>query len=161
MRLLLFLVPTRTQIANRSNVRSPKCDLARIRPCPLHIAIHHSRHSENDAAVFSIRAESGGGAWCPQRQINAETKEWLQIDLGVDTLITAVETQGRYGGGHGVEYPPGYSIEYWRPSLANWARYRDRHANEVGSRGDHHLFLPLVTSTASTDHHRSVVGDEG
>lgn len=83
------------------------------------------------AAVFRIRTERGGGAWCPQRQINAETKEWLQIDLGTDMVITAVETQGRYGDGNGVEYPPGYMLEYWRPSLAGWAQYKDRHGNEV------------------------------
>lgn len=50
-----------------------------------------------------IRTEKEGGAWCPAAQISPDSSEWLEVDLGRPFLITAVETQGRYGGGHGRE----------------------------------------------------------
>lgn len=57
--------------------------------------------------------------------------EWLQIDFDIDMVITAVETQGRFDGGRGLEYAPGYMLEYWRESLGTWARYKDGKQNEV------------------------------
>lgn len=81
--------------------------------------------------VCRIRTESGSGAWCPQNQIGAETKEWLQIDFTGSTVVSAVETQGRYDEGRGMEYAPGYMLEYWRDSLGSWARYKDYTENEV------------------------------
>ncbi|TKR80107.1 hypothetical protein L596_014236 [Steinernema carpocapsae] len=78
-----------------------------------------------------IRTETGSGAWCPLNQINATSSEWLQIELPVDTVISAIETQGRFDNGRGMEYPPAFLLEFWRPSLGRWARYRDRHNNEI------------------------------
>ncbi|CAD6185278.1 unnamed protein product [Caenorhabditis auriculariae] len=69
--------------------------------------------------------ESGSGAWCPKNQINSQSKEWLQISFGRDTVITAIETQGRYDEGRGMEYATAFRIEYWRPSLNGWASYKD------------------------------------
>ncbi|EJD76745.1 discoidin domain receptor protein 2 [Loa loa] len=78
-----------------------------------------------------IRTERGSGAWCPRKQINSEVVEWLQIDFDMDMVITAVETQGRFDSGRGLEYAPGYMLEYWRESLGTWARYKDGRQNEV------------------------------
>ncbi len=78
-----------------------------------------------------VRNERNGGAWCPKEQINPETIEWIQVDLDTPKLITALETQGRYGSGHGLEYPPGYMLEYWRPDLNHWVRYKNRKGEEV------------------------------
>uniref|UniRef100_A0A5S6R5E3 Protein kinase domain-containing protein n=1 Tax=Trichuris muris TaxID=70415 RepID=A0A5S6R5E3_TRIMR len=78
-----------------------------------------------------IKTEQNGGAWCPRRQINPTVREWLQIDLGTRRLVTGVETQGRYGDGVGQEFATAYSIEYWRPELAGWHRYKDRSENEI------------------------------
>ncbi|CAB3400341.1 unnamed protein product [Caenorhabditis bovis] len=69
--------------------------------------------------------ESGSGAWCPKHQINALSKEWLQITFGSDMVITGIETQGRYDNGRGMEYATAYRIQYWRPSLNAWASYKD------------------------------------
>lgn len=33
----------------------------------------------------------------------------------------------------GVEYAEGYLLEYWRPRLGKWVRYRDIKGNEVKS----------------------------
>lgn len=46
-------------------------------------------------------------------------------------MISAIETQGRWDKGRGLEFPTGYMIEYWRDSLGRWARYRDFKGNEV------------------------------
>uniref|UniRef100_A0A914YAK0 F5/8 type C domain-containing protein n=1 Tax=Panagrolaimus superbus TaxID=310955 RepID=A0A914YAK0_9BILA len=78
-----------------------------------------------------LRSESGSGAWCPFHQINESSHEWLQIDFLKDTVISAIETQGRYDKGRGMEYSIGYMLEYWRTSLGRWARYKDNQGNEV------------------------------
>ncbi|XP_066592179.1 discoidin domain-containing receptor 2-like isoform X2 [Prorops nasuta] len=46
-------------------------------------------------------------------------------------MITATATQGRFGNGNGVEYAEAYMLEYWRPRLAKWVRYRDIKGEEV------------------------------
>lgn len=49
----------------------------------------------------------------------------------MDMVITAIETQGRFDGGRGLEYAPAYMLEYWRESLGTWARYKDGKQSEV------------------------------
>ncbi|CAJ0576746.1 unnamed protein product, partial [Mesorhabditis spiculigera] len=78
-----------------------------------------------------IRTTLGGGAWCPKNQINITSTEWLQITFPTEMLITAVETQGRDHNGEGAEFAQAYRIEYLRPSLDGWARYRDGAGKET------------------------------
>ncbi|KRZ92197.1 Discoidin domain-containing receptor 2 [Trichinella sp. T8] len=78
-----------------------------------------------------IRTEQLGGAWCPRRQIRPDVHEWIQVDLGAARIVTAIETQGRYGDGLGQEFTTGYSVEYWRPGMHGWYRYRNQHGQEV------------------------------
>ncbi|XP_039286275.1 discoidin domain-containing receptor 2 [Nilaparvata lugens] len=78
-----------------------------------------------------VRTEVGGGAWCPKMQVTAEPKEWLEVDLHSVRVITAVETQGRFGNGQGQEYAEAYLLEYWRPRLGKWVRYHDNKGQEV------------------------------
>ena len=44
-----------------------------------------------------LGTERGGGAWCPANLISRDNsgEEWLQVDLGTDTMVTGVITQGR------------------------------------------------------------------
>ncbi|KAK1116909.1 hypothetical protein K0M31_017986 [Melipona bicolor] len=81
-----------------------------------------------------LRQESHGGAWCPKQQITTEPREWLEIDLHTVHMITATGTQGRFGNGQGVEYSEAYMLEYWRPKLGKWVRYRDVRGEEVSNR---------------------------
>lgn len=46
-------------------------------------------------------------------------------------MITATETQGRFGNGQGIEYAEAYMIEYWRPRLQKWIRYHNAKGEEV------------------------------
>lgn len=78
-----------------------------------------------------LRNEKNGGAWCPKLQATTEPQEWLEIDLKTVHLITGASTQGRFGNGQGVEFAEAYVLEYWRPRLGKWVRYRDSRGEEV------------------------------
>ncbi|XP_030749296.1 discoidin domain-containing receptor 2-like [Sitophilus oryzae] len=78
-----------------------------------------------------IRNEVHGGAWCPQTQATPDTREWIEIDLKTIHVITATETQGRFGNGQGVEFAESYMLEYFRPSLKKWIRYRTKNNGEL------------------------------
>lgn len=82
---------------------------------------------------YRLKSENLGGAWCPKNQITKEAREWLEIDLHTIHLITATATQGRFGNGVGVEFAEYYLLEYWRPRLGKWVRYRDIKGEEVSA----------------------------
>ncbi|CAH0392132.1 unnamed protein product [Bemisia tabaci] len=90
----------------------------------------HMAHYCKTTSDSRIRSEILGGAWCPKQQITTESREWLEIDLHSVHVITAAETQGRFGNGQGQEFAEAYLIEYWRPKLGKWVRYRDVKGNE-------------------------------
>lgn len=46
-------------------------------------------------------------------------------------MITATNTQGRFGNGQGVEYSEAYLLEYWRPKPGKWVRYKSFNGEEV------------------------------
>ncbi|KAK4026906.1 hypothetical protein OUZ56_015930 [Daphnia magna] len=78
-----------------------------------------------------VRVERNGGAWCPRQQATHQPRDWLEIDLKTDHVITAVETQGRFGNGQGQEFAEHFLLEYWRESLAKWVRYKDTKSEEA------------------------------
>lgn len=78
-----------------------------------------------------LNQEIKGGAWCPRSQITTESTEWLEIDLHSVHVITGTGTQGRFGNGQGQEYAEAYVLEYWRPKLNKWVRYRSIDGHEV------------------------------
>jgi hypothetical protein len=84
-----------------------------------------------------------GGAWCPKSQITTESTEWIEIDLHKVHVITGSATQGRFGNGQGAEYTESYLLEYWRPALSKWVRYRDVLGEEV-------IFITFITLPSRT-----------
>lgn len=78
-----------------------------------------------------LNQEIKGGAWCPKSQITTESTEWLEVNLHSVHVITGTGTQGRFGNGQGQEYAEAYVLEYWRPKLAKWVRYRGADGQEV------------------------------
>lgn len=46
-------------------------------------------------------------------------------------VITASGTQGRFGNGQGAEFAEAYLLEYWRPALGKWVRYKNPSGEEV------------------------------
>ena len=93
----------------------------------------------------SVRVERNGGAWCPRQQATHQPRDWLEIDLRQDHVITAVESQGRFGNGQGQEFAEHYLIEYWREPVAKWVRYKDVKGEEVSQR-----HLPIATFRSRT-----------
>lgn len=78
-----------------------------------------------------IRQEKNGGAWCPKAQISSEIREYLEVDLQRNHLVTWTETQGRFGNGQGQEFAEAFLVEYWRPSINQWVVYKDSRGEKV------------------------------
>ena len=74
--------------------------------------------------------------------IAKDGSEWLQIDLGSVHAITTSETQGRFGNGQGVEFSESYMLEYFRPRLGKWVRYRSREGEDV-IKGNSNTYLAV------------------
>ncbi|XP_063837833.1 discoidin domain-containing receptor 2-like [Ostrinia nubilalis] len=72
-----------------------------------------------------IRTEIRGGAWCPNGLISPRSRQFLEIDLRDEYLITATESQGRFANSVGVEFVESYLVEYWRSALNRWVKYKD------------------------------------
>ena len=97
---------------------------------------------------------SRGGAWCPSRAIRggaspsspssaASASEYLEIDLGRLAVVRQVLTQGRYAEGLGQEYAEAFTLQYWRPGMADFKGYRDSVGREVSGMTGYFKFLPL------------------
>ncbi|KAK6627479.1 hypothetical protein RUM44_009957 [Polyplax serrata] len=96
-----------------------------------------------------VRTELHGGAWCPKEQTTTDPKEWLEINLHRVHVITATETQGRFGNGQGMEYAEAYILEYWRPKIGKWVRYRNINGTEkLRNQTRPVISLPLRTVTS-------------
>ncbi|GBM04718.1 Discoidin domain-containing receptor 2, partial [Araneus ventricosus] len=78
-----------------------------------------------------LNKDVNGGAWCPKPQISKEVVEHLEISLPSLHVITAVATQGRFGNGQGLEFAEDYMLEYWRPGLPRFLRYKDAMGQET------------------------------
>jgi discoidin domain receptor family protein 2 len=46
-------------------------------------------------------------------------------------LVTASETQGRFGNGQGQEFAEAFIIEYWRHHLNRWVIYKNANSHQV------------------------------
>ncbi|KAK6628857.1 hypothetical protein RUM43_002673 [Polyplax serrata] len=94
------------------------------------ITCHSIRRCHTLGNCSMVRTELHGGAWCPKEQTTTDPKEWLEINLHRVHVITATETQGRFGNGQGMEYAEAYILEYWRPKIGKWVRYRNINGTE-------------------------------
>lgn len=68
--------------------------------------------------------ERAGGGWCPKPPVEQGVREWLQVNFEKVHMITGIQTQGRFGNGRGLEYAEEYTVEYWRPGMAEWKPYK-------------------------------------
>ncbi|XP_046998540.1 uncharacterized protein LOC124613859 [Schistocerca americana] len=158
MAALALLVASASAVAHSQEASSGRC----------HVALGMEEGRIPDSAVSAsssyepksvgpqnarIRQEKNGGAWCPKAQISSEVQEFLEVDLGRPHLITATETQGRFGNGQGQEYAESFHLLYWRDALQRWAVYKDAQGRKVlaGNRNTYlavrqQLELPFVAS---------------
>ncbi|XP_059473257.1 discoidin domain-containing receptor tyrosine kinase B isoform X2 [Neocloeon triangulifer] len=77
-----------------------------------------------------LRLDKNGGAWCPRNQIKRDSNEYLQVELHRPHVVTATRTQGRFGNGQGQEYAEEFVLEYWRPGMNSWRRWRNHNRKE-------------------------------
>ncbi|XP_077381293.1 contactin-associated protein-like 4 isoform X1 [Festucalex cinctus] len=83
---LLLCAGTRAQDA---------CDSALVSNLPPSAFRSSSQLSASHAPVFAkLNRRDGAGGWSP---LASDSSQWLEVDLGERTTITAVSTQGRYG----------------------------------------------------------------
>lgn len=86
------------------------------------------------AKLARLNNNKSGGAWCPLQQLSSDTlgKEWIEVVLPERYAITGVATQGRYGGGYGVEFVEEYWIEFSRDNGSKWIVWNNTDGNHVG-----------------------------
>lgn len=94
---------------------------------------NNNNYQQQPRMMIRLNQEVNGGAWCPMKPISAHNfgKEWIQVKLNRSHVISAIETQGRYGFGSGREYVTHYQIEYSRDSGKSWHKWRDYKGNYV------------------------------
>lgn len=83
---------------------------------------------------FRLKIDNNGGAWCPKHMVSRALKEYIQIDLVKVHAITSILTQGRFGKGQGQEYTEAFVIEYFRPSIKKWKRWKNIQGKEVSGK---------------------------
>lgn len=63
--------------------------------------------------------------------VTRDAVEFLEVNLGTVHAITSTQTQGRFGNGQGQEYAEEFLLDYWRPGLTKWRRWRGRDGKQV------------------------------
>ncbi|XP_071531085.1 discoidin domain-containing receptor 2-like isoform X2 [Panulirus ornatus] len=90
-----------------------------------------------------LKIERHGGAWCPREMVGIDnSKEYLEIDLETTHVISATESQGRFGNGQGVEFVETYMLEYWRPGINNWYTYKLWNGDKI-LKGNMNTYMPV------------------
>uniref|UniRef100_A0AC35UG57 Protein kinase domain-containing protein n=1 Tax=Rhabditophanes sp. KR3021 TaxID=114890 RepID=A0AC35UG57_9BILA len=128
--LIISLSPTVIALDLRECNRGLGMENGKIRDEQLKVSSSYDEQSTGPQHS-RIRTESGSGAWCPSAQINANFSEWIEVVFESNTLITAIETQGRFGMGEGQEFSSMYRIEYKREGMGPYAKYIDASGNEL------------------------------
>eukprot|EP00092_Neocalanus_flemingeri_P009618 GFUD01010354.1.p1 GENE.GFUD01010354.1~~GFUD01010354.1.p1 ORF type:complete len:424 (+),score=128.92 GFUD01010354.1:116-1387(+) len=98
------------------------------------------------ASKARLNSEVGGGAWCPRSVIRSQDdlKEYLEINLLVDHVITSMVIQGRFANGLGQEYTEYYILQFWREGMDGFVEYRE---------GEEGLLLRANTNTYQAVEH--------
>ena len=55
----------------------------------------------------------------------------ITIVISIIIILVIIIIIPRFGNGQGAEYAESYLLEYWRPRLGRWVRYRNIHNSEV------------------------------
>lgn len=117
-----------------------------FQPLPKLISSPPTQKSNNSLtyAGFSPSLPAGAGGWSP---LTSDRYQWLEVDLGERTKITAVATQGRYGSS---DWLTSYLLMF-SDTGHNWKQYR--HEDSIGvSLKDLHRTAQLVQKFYITFH---------
>lgn len=107
------------------------------------IFIIFSNYSRQVNLSSRIRTEIRGGAWCPNGLITSKSRQFLEINLRDEFLITATESQGRFANSVGVEFVESYAVEYFRTGVGRWVKYKDFNGSIVSM-----IFTELIFTLA-------------
>ncbi|XP_035673306.1 lactadherin-like [Branchiostoma floridae] len=97
----------------------------------------------------SLTSQGGwAGAWCAAHPLN--TNQWLQVDMGAETTVAGVITQGRPGASN--QWVTSYKLRFSRHGTT-WSTYQDKLGREKVFSGNsdrhtevRHLLEPPVTA---------------
>ncbi|XP_035673303.1 EGF-like repeat and discoidin I-like domain-containing protein 3 [Branchiostoma floridae] len=98
----------------------------------------------------SLTSQGGwAGAWCAAHPLN--TNQWLQVDVGAETTVAGVITQGRSSDTY-LQRVTSYKLRFSRDG-STWSTYLDKLGREKVFSGNtdqdtevRHLLDPLVTA---------------
>ena len=76
-----------------------------------------------------------------------EEEEYLEIDLLVDHVISAIVIQGRFANGLGQEYAEYFMLQYWREGLEDFVEYGEGGEDKEDSEEGEALVLAANTNT--------------
>eukprot|EP00064_Thunnus_orientalis_P016191 superscaffoldBa00003156_g16254 len=94
------------------------CDSALVSNLPPSAFRSSSLLSSSHAPGFAkLNRREGAGGWSP---LTSDRYQWLEVDLGERTKITAVATQGRYGSS---DWLSSYLLMF-SDTGHNWKQYR-------------------------------------
>ncbi|XP_043990407.1 contactin-associated protein-like 4 isoform X1 [Gambusia affinis] len=101
------------------------CDSALVSNLPPSSFRSSSQLSSSHAPGFAkLNRRDGAGGWSP---LSSDRYQWLEVDLGERTKITAVATQGRYGSS---DWLTSYQLMF-SDTGHNWKQYRQE--DSIGS----------------------------
>lgn len=101
-----------------ATAHSHNCDNQLVSGLP-QPAFHSSSalSSSHSPGFAKLNRRDGAGGWSP---LDSNKYQWLQIDLGERTEITAIATQGRYGSS---DWVTSYVLMF-SDTERNWKQYR-------------------------------------
>ncbi|KAM8838666.1 contactin-associated protein-like 4 isoform 2-T3 [Synchiropus picturatus] len=101
-----------------SGTTAEVCDSALVSNLPPSAFQSSSQLSSSHGPSFAkLNRREGAGGWSP---LASDTHQWLEVDLGGRTTITAVATQGRYGSS---DWLTSYLLMF-SDTGHNWRQYR-------------------------------------
>ncbi|OON23798.1 hypothetical protein X801_00286, partial [Opisthorchis viverrini] len=69
-------------------------------------------------------------AWCPDAVIHTELREFIQIDLGRQSVIKLIITKGRVAQSKGRQTTPYFYLKYQRERTGLWFEYRKENGTQ-------------------------------
>nr|XP_057947216.1 contactin-associated protein-like 4 [Doryrhamphus excisus] len=113
-----ILVPVLLVSFSSGTLGEDVCDNALVSHLPPSAFYSSSQLSSSHAPVFAkLNRRDGAGGWSP---LISDSYQWLEVDLGQRTRITAVATQGRYGSS---DWLTSYLLMF-SDTGHNWKQYR-------------------------------------
>ncbi|TGZ61911.1 hypothetical protein CRM22_007694 [Opisthorchis felineus] len=87
---------------------------------------HGASAARDDPSDVSLQER----AWCPDAVIHTELREFIQIDLGRQSVIKLIITKGRVAQSKGRQTTPYFYLKYQRERTGLWFEYRKENGTQ-------------------------------